>query len=119
MKKLLLILLSCLLLVGCSDKAAPDPEMKELELFQNSFGTELCGSLNEERSAYSVVIKRSVENETFDLLDCLNKFEEGEKEVGSNVTAIYVTYEREFPLSNYSLSLVREKAGDHFDAKMK
>lgn len=119
MKKFLLILLSCLILVGCSGKDAPDPKAKELELFQKSFDTELCSPLNEERSAYSVVIKRSVENETSDLLACLDKFEEGEKDIESNVTAIYVTYEREFPLSNYSLSLVREKAGDHFDAKLK
>ena len=81
MKKFLLILLSCLFLVGCSGKDAPDPKAKELELFQKSFDTELCSPLNEERSAYSVIIKRSVESETSDLLACLDKFEEGEKEI--------------------------------------
>ncbi len=127
-KRILLILLPCLLLSGCVSKtdyeaaiSARDrlqeslkEESEEYGLFSTAFDTDLCGALNQERSVYQVVVSR--EWDLDDLLSCLNKFESLESEFENGVTGIYITYAGSNSRPEYSIYVSREKIGDHFDA---
>lgn len=117
MKKFLFVLLSCLLLAGCSGKGEPKPEDSTLKLLKTAFDTELCGSLNDSKTAYAVVVERQPKEALDDLLACLNTLEEMElkEEYRNNVTAICITY---LDMPSYSVYVVRDKYGDHFDAKI-
>lgn len=127
-RKVITILLPCLLLTGCVSKTDYDAavserdrlwenvqeESEEYGLFSTAFDTDLCGALNQERSVYQVVIDR--QRDLDDLLSCLNKFESLESEFENGVTGIYVTYVSSDGRPEYSIYVCREKFGDHFDA---
>lgn len=129
-KRILLMLLACLLLSGCVSQSDYDAavsardrlwesveeESKEVGLFRTAFDTDLCGALNQERSVYQVVVAR--EWELDDLLSCLNKFEDLESEFENGVTGIYITYVTSNGRPDYSIYVCREKVGDHFDAPL-